>query len=100
MNCVANWLRFNYNSVGVSQVPAALLASASPASLHNFLNIASAPYISSDRLLQPGIQPDGPQPRIDSTYELADNFSKVVGSHTMKFGFDGKRYDVEIRSHS
>ncbi len=89
-----SWLRFNYNSVGVSQV-------VQPSSLgftgvnSQFPQYASAPYISLTGYFNLGFSQDGPQPRIDSTYELADNFSKVAGSHTMKFGFDGKRYDVD-----
>ena len=31
---------------------------------------------------------------IDNTYEMTESLSKVVGSHTMKFGFDWRRYEV------
>ena len=33
-------------------------------------------------------------PRSTNTYQLHDDFSKVVGNHTLKFGFDGRRYQV------
>jgi len=41
-----------------------------------------------------GFTDNGPQPRIDQTYQLTDNFSKVVGRHTLKFGFEGRRFQV------
>ncbi len=41
-----------------------------------------------------GFSQDGPQPRIDQTYEFTDNFSKVVGAHALKFGFDMRRFEV------
>ncbi len=89
----ASWLRFNFQDV----LPA---TTTSPSSLGfaginpQFPQYASVPAISLTGYFSLGFSPDGPQPRIDSTYELADNFSKVVGSHTLKFGYDGKRYDV------
>jgi hypothetical protein len=41
-----------------------------------------------------GFTTNGPQPRKDETREITDNFSKVVGKHTIKGGFDGRRFDV------
>ena len=41
-----------------------------------------------------GFSQDGPQPRIDQTYQIDDNFSWVRGSHTMKFGYDGRKFEV------
>lgn len=90
----ASWLRYNYNAVGVSQVT-------QPSSLgfagvnSQFPQYASVPFISLTGFFSLGFSTNGPQPRIDSTYELADNFSKVIGQHSMKFGFDGKRYNVD-----
>lgn len=37
---------------------------------------------------------DGPQPRIDQTIQADDSFSKIVGSHSLKFGYDGRRFSV------
>ncbi|HXH49772.1 MAG TPA: carboxypeptidase-like regulatory domain-containing protein [Terriglobia bacterium] len=42
-----------------------------------------------------GFSYNGPQPRIDQTYQVTDNFSWVKGRHTMKFGFDMRRSAVE-----
>jgi hypothetical protein len=41
-----------------------------------------------------GFTTNGPQPRKDQTRELTDNFSKVVGRHSIKAGFDFRRFDV------
>jgi hypothetical protein len=55
---------------------------------------AGVPTISVTGYFTLGVSADGPQPRIDSTYQVTDSFSKVVGNHTLKFGYDGKRYQV------
>ncbi|MGD0647746.1 MAG: carboxypeptidase regulatory-like domain-containing protein [Acidobacteriaceae bacterium] len=41
-----------------------------------------------------GFSSNGPQPRIDQTYQLDDSFSKVWGHHNFKFGYDGRRFNV------
>jgi len=41
-----------------------------------------------------GFSANGPQPRLDQTYQLDDNFSFVMGRHTFKFGYDGRRFHV------
>jgi len=41
-----------------------------------------------------GFTTNGPQPRKDQTRELTDNFSKVIGKHAIKAGFDFRRFDV------
>ena len=41
-----------------------------------------------------GFSANGPQPRLDQTYQLDDNFSWVRGSHTFKLGYDGRRFHV------
>jgi len=52
------------------------------------------PRITVTGLFNLGFSSNGPQPRIDQTYEITDNFSKVIGNHSLKFGFDGRRFDV------
>jgi hypothetical protein len=37
---------------------------------------------------------NGPQPRKDQTYQITDNFSWVKGKHALKFGYDGRRFQV------
>jgi hypothetical protein len=41
-----------------------------------------------------GFSSNGPQPRIDQTYQLDDNFSYVLGRHTLKFGIDARKFQV------
>ncbi len=55
---------------------------------------ASIPIISLSGLFTLGFSANGPQPRIDQTYQVIDNFSKIVGNHTLKVGFQMQRYQV------
>jgi hypothetical protein len=53
------------------------------------------PVISVQNSFTIGFTTNGPQPRIDQTYQLDDNFTKVAGNHTLKFGWDGRRFNVD-----
>jgi hypothetical protein len=55
---------------------------------------AGLPLISLTGFFSLGFSNNGPQPRIDQTYQVDDNFSYILGKHTMKFGFDGRRFHV------
>ncbi len=54
---------------------------------------ASVPTINTG-YFSLGFSSNGPQPRIDQTYQLDDSFSKVFGHHTLKFGYDGQKFNV------
>src|SRR5579864_7075 len=41
-----------------------------------------------------GFSADGPQPRVQNTYQVVDNLSKVWGHHTFKFGFNMDRLEI------
>lgn len=41
-----------------------------------------------------GFTSNGPQPRKDQTYQATDNFSWIKGKHTLKFGYDGRKFQV------
>ncbi|MGI4829711.1 MAG: carboxypeptidase regulatory-like domain-containing protein [Janthinobacterium lividum] len=41
-----------------------------------------------------GFSTNGPQPRIDQVYQIDDNFSKSLGHHQLKFGYDGRRFNT------
>jgi hypothetical protein len=41
-----------------------------------------------------GFSQNGPQPRIDQTYMVGDSLTKVVGKHSLKLGFDMRRFEV------
>ena len=54
---------------------------------------AGVPLISVTGLFNLGFSPYGPQPRIDQLYQATDNFSIIEGRHTLKFGFDMRRWE-------
>lgn len=54
----------------------------------------SVPTIAVTGFFTLGFSTNGPQPRIDQAYQLDDNLSKVIGAHTFKFGYDGRRFNV------
>ena len=54
---------------------------------------ASLPVMTTP-LFTLGFSANGPQPRIQNTYELTDNFSKVWGHHTFKAGFNFDRGSI------
>jgi hypothetical protein len=52
------------------------------------------PVVALTGLFTLGFSTNGPQPRLDQTYNFTDNFSKNVGNHALKFGFDMRRFEV------
>jgi len=85
--------RFNFDAVEPSNV-------VSPASL-GFTGITSqnakansAPRIDVTGLFTLGFSDNGPQPRLDDTAQLIDNFSYTTGKHAYKFGVDIRRGHV------
>jgi len=89
--------RFNFDAVEPSNV-------VSPASL-GFTGITSqnakansAPRIDVTGLFTLGFSDNGPQPRLDDTAQLIDNFSYTTGKHAYKFGVDIRRGHVATPS--
>jgi len=41
-----------------------------------------------------GFSNNGPQPRVDATFQYADSFSKIWRGHNFKFGFDFRRSKI------
>jgi hypothetical protein len=88
------YLRFNYDDV----VP---LATQSP-SAYGFTGITASqapkfsqlPVMAVAGLFSLGFSADGPQPRVQNTYQVVDNLSKVSGHHTLKFGFNMDRLEI------
>jgi len=95
---VLNELRFGYtrfNFVAVQPITPTLPSSAGfdinpqdPAG-------AGLPVISVTGFFTLGFSTNGPQPRIDQTYQADDNLSYILGRHSLKFGFDGRRFAVK-----
>ncbi len=88
-----HYTRFNYGAVSPQQVvqPSSAgfdIVSQNPA-------VAGLPKIQVGSNFTLGFSNNGPQPRKDQTYQVDDNFSKVVGRHALKFGYDGRRFNVD-----
>ncbi len=88
-----SYLRFNYNNTAPLS-PALPFSYGFTGINPQFPGTASMPYVQVTGYFNLGFSPYGPQPVISNTYQLDDNFSKVHGNHTFKFGFDGRRYQV------
>ena len=88
------YLRFNYDDV----VP----ASTQSASAYGFSGInstqapafAQLPVMFVSGMFTLGFSAFGPQPRVQNTYQVVDNLSKVWGHHTFKFGFNMDRLEI------
>ncbi len=85
--------RFNFDAVEPSNV-------VSPSSL-GFTGIVpqntkanSAPRIDVTGLFTLGFSDNGPQPRLDDTGQIIDNFSYTTGKHAYKWGVDIRRGHV------
>ena len=86
------YTRFNFQAV-IPQTPTL------PSSLGWQINSqntkdAGLPVLSVQGLFSLGFSNDGPQPRIDQTKQLTDNFSHIAGRHTLKLGFEGRIFWV------
>jgi hypothetical protein len=88
------FFRLNFDAVEPSQL-------IQPSSV-GFTNItpqnpkaAQVPVIALTGLFTLGFSNNGPQPRKDQNYQVTDNFTKIMGNHTLKFGFDGRRFQVD-----
>jgi len=86
------YTRFNFDAVepNTPTLPSSVGFAINPQ------NPASAglPVIALNGLFTLGFSSNGPQPRKDQTHQLDDNFSYVIGRHTLKFGFDGRKFLV------
>jgi hypothetical protein len=88
----AGYNRFNFNAVN-PQVPT-LPSSVGFAITPQDPGGSGLPVIDVASLFDLGFSNDAPQPRKDQTYEVVDNFSWSKGRHTLKFGFDMRRWQV------
>ncbi|HEU4413954.1 MAG TPA: carboxypeptidase regulatory-like domain-containing protein [Candidatus Angelobacter sp.] len=86
--------RFNFDAVEPSQV-------INP-STFGFTNIKpqntaanQMPVIAVTGLFTLGFSDNGPQPRKDQNYQFTDNFTKIMGKHSLKFGYDVRRFQVD-----
>ena len=53
-----------------------------------------APYIGISGYFNLGNSFEGPQPRLDSNLTYGDNFTKIIGAHSLKFGASWEQFRV------
>ena len=87
-----HWTRLNYKASfpQKTQLPSTAGFSITPQDT----SAATIPRLSVSGFFALGGTSNGPQPRVDSNYQIEDNFSKVLGHHAFKFGWDGRRFNV------
>ncbi len=88
----AHYTRFNFNSGAPQKVVAP--SSAGFAITPQDPSGQTIPTLSVTGYFTLGGTNNGPQPRIDQVIQLDDNFSKTFGRHSLKFGYDGRRFNV------
>src|SRR5579862_407770 len=87
------FLRFNYTAIQPLQTvdPSAYGFTG----IHpQFPQFESLPVMDVAGLFTVGFSTQGPQPRVQNTYQVTDNFSKVSGHHALKFGFNMDRIEL------
>lgn len=87
-----HWTRFNFDAVQPAQViqPSSFGFDISP----EIASAASIPTITVAGFFTLGFSTNGPQPRVDSVYQADETFSKIIGAHSLKAGYDGRRFNV------
>ncbi len=53
------------------------------------------PYISVGSYFNLGNSFEGPQPRLDTNLSYTDNFTKIIGAHSLKFGGSYEQFRVD-----
>jgi len=88
----AHYTRFFFNSGAPLQVmqPSASGFAITPEDGAN----ATLPTIGVTGFFTIGGTNNGPQPRTDQVIQFDDSLSKTIGHHTLKFGYDGRRFNV------
>jgi hypothetical protein len=88
-----HWTRMNYKAVYPQQVvqPSSV---GFPDITPQDTSASTVPQLSVSGYFTLGGSNNGPQPRIDQNFQIEDNFSKTFGSHALKFGYDGRRFNV------
>ena len=85
--------RLNFDTVEPQQ--SVLPSSAGFAITPQNTKSAGLPLVRVTGMFNLGFSNNGPQPRVDQTYQITDNFSKVFGRHSAKFGYEGRRFNVD-----
>jgi hypothetical protein len=89
------YLRTNYQAVVPAQTQSPSGYGFTGITASQDLGASQLPVVVLPNLFDLGFSAYGPQPRYQNTYQLVDNFSKVMGHHTMKFGFNMDRQELD-----
>lgn len=87
------YFRFNFNAVN-PQSPINPTSYGFTGVTPQNAAVASLPVMDVVGQFTLGFSLFGPQPRLENTYQAIDNFSKIVGRHTLKAGFTMDRFEV------
>lgn len=87
------YYRFDFAAVEPASLnpPSSLGFSINP----QLANGAGVPYMSIGPYFSLGFSYEGPQPRLDTNLTYADNFTKIVGNHSLKFGASYEQFRVD-----
>jgi hypothetical protein len=91
----AHYTRFNFNSGAPQQVvqPASVGFSITPQDTASATVPKITVGVGSAGFVLGGTN-NGPQPRIDQVIQFDDSITKTLGHHNLKFGYDGRRFNV------
>jgi hypothetical protein len=89
----AGYYRFNFAAVEPAHIvdPASYGFNITPQSPQSGLPLINVSGLGSHFL---GFSFEGPQPRKDTNLSAADNFTKIVGNHSLKFGVSVEQFIV------
>jgi hypothetical protein len=94
-----HYTRFNFDTVEPQHVvaPSSLGFSISPqnTAAQSVPTVAITGANTNQPLFTLGFSTNGPQPRIDQVYQANDSFTKTLGHHDLKFGYDWRKYLVK-----
>ena len=88
------YLRFNYNALAPTQTQSPSAYGFTGLTSNQAPQFQQLPVMDVAGLFTLGFSDDAPQPRVQNTYQVTDNLSKVMGRHTLKFGFNMDRQEV------
>jgi len=89
----AAYLRFNYTA-NEPQTPVNPTTYGFTGIVPQVAAFESIPVIALKGYFTLGFSTNGPQPRVQNTYQFTDNLSKVIGHHTLKAGFNMDRLSI------
>ncbi len=88
----AGYFRFNYAELEPAPTTLAAPSSFGFNIVPQDAAAGTLPFINVTGYFALGFSTNGPQPRKDENYTYFDNFSKVAGSHSLKFGANIERF--------